>query len=62
MLIVEEVPQKISEDQVPQRIHSKAGALKILKWKSHYKLLLQQMYKFVFLIKLIIFSVALKIN
>ena len=25
-----EVPQKISEDQVSQKIHSKAGALKIL--------------------------------
>ena len=46
-ILVEELPQKISEEQVSSKIHSEAGALKKLL-KSHYQKVLQKEYKWVF--------------
>ena len=37
LLVLEEVPPKISEDHAPPKIHSKAGACKNISMKLHSK-------------------------
>ena len=45
--LIEIVPKKIYDDQVSEKIHSKAGALRILWWKYLYGQVLQKMCKMV---------------